>query len=60
MNLEIQEALKIRCIYVSVFERCKPLLEIGQGTLQGTFPVGVDHPQHGAAAYREAKNLRGW
>ena len=40
--------------------RLKPLLEIGQGSLQGTFLVGVDHPQHGAAADRVAENIRGW
>ena len=43
-----------------VLFRLKPLLEIGQGTLQGTFLVGVDHPQHGAAADREAENICGW
>ena len=43
-----------------VLFRLKPLLEFGQGTLQGTFLIGVDHLQHGAAADREAENLRGW
>ena len=38
-----------------VLFKLKPLLEIGQGTLQRTFLVGVDHPLHGVAVDRRLK-----